>query len=205
MLRTFRTVLWALAIAAAIATAGAYLFRWYAAHREAEWALELDGRPAPAFALTDQTGRTVKLDDLTGHVTVVTFVYTSCPDTCPLTLRRLVAVRQRLPAELRDRVRIVAVTVDPERDTVARIGQYAVANGFQDVLFLTGDRRSLEPVWAGFAVAAERSGGTGNSYEVLHTAVTYVLDREGRLVFLVRDEALEPERFATLLERLLTS
>lgn len=205
MLRTLRSLLWVTALLAVLATGGAYLYRWYVLQRADEWALELDGRPAPPFTLTDQRGQKISLDHLSGQVTLVTFVYTSCPDTCPLTLRKLIAARQLVPASAQGRVRIVAITVDPDRDTVERIAQYLRANGFTELTFLTGARSELEPVWSAFAVAVQHQPRQNGEYEILHTAVTYVLDREGRLAFLVRDEALEPGRLASLLERLAAS
>ncbi|MFN3337513.1 MAG: SCO family protein, partial [Thermomicrobium sp.] len=155
MLRRIRITLWILAIAALIGTGGVYAVRWYQAQRTIEWALELDGRPAPDFTLLDQTGQAVRFSRLEGHWFIVTFVYTSCPDTCPLTLRKLVATYQQLPQNVRNQVRIIAITVDPERDTPTRVQQYLQANGFGNhILYFTGDRSAVEPVWAAFAIAA---------------------------------------------------
>jgi protein SCO1/2 len=202
-LRRLRLLLWILALSALGTNAGIAWYRWYAALHTDAWALELDGRPAPAFQLLDQDGRLVSLDSLDGDLFVVTFAYTTCPDTCPLTLRRLIAAHQRLPVTLRDRIRLLAVTVDPERDTPERVRQYVVANGFDPSLrFLTGDRAALEPVWSGFGIAVIRHPLSHGQYEVQHTAVTYILDRHGSLRYLIRDEALEPARITELLERL---
>jgi len=202
-LRRLRLLLWILALSALGTSAGIAWYRWYIAQHTDTWALELDGRPAPAFQLLDQDGRLVSLDALEGDLFVVTFAYTTCPDTCPVTLRRLVTAYQRLPETLRDRIQLLAVTVDPERDTPDRLRQYAVANGFDPSLrFLTGDRAALEPVWSGFGIAVVRHPLPQGQYEVQHTAVTYILDRSGSLRYLIRDEALEPARLAELLERL---
>ncbi|WP_448576059.1 SCO family protein [Thermomicrobium sp.] len=202
-LRRLRLLLWILALSAVGTSAGIAWYRWYAAHHTDSWALELDGRPAPAFRLLDQDGRLVSLDSLDGDLFVVTFAYTTCPDTCPLTLRRLVAAHQRLPTSLRDRVRLLAITVDPERDTPERIRHYVVVNGFDSSLrFLTGERAALEPVWSSFGLAVMRQPLPHGQYDVQHTAVTYILDRNGSLRYLIRDEALEPARLADLLERL---
>jgi protein SCO1/2 len=202
-LRRLRLLLWILALSALGTSAGIAWYRWYIAQHTDTWALELDGRPAPAFQLLDQDGRLVSLDALEGDLFVVTFAYTTCPDTCPVTLRRLVAAYQRLPETLRDRIQLLAVTVDPERDTPDRFRQYTVANGFDPSLrFLTGDRAALERVWSGFGIAVVRHPLPQGQYEVQHTAVTYILDRSGSLRYLIRDEALEPARLAELLERL---
>ncbi len=205
MLRRIRLTLWSLVIVALIGTALVNVVRWYQAQRALEWALELDGRPAPDFTLLDPTGQPVHFASLEGHAFLVTFVYTSCPDTCPLTLRKLVATYHRLPPKIRDQVRIIAISVDPERDTPERVQQYLQANGFEDqIIYLTGDPRALEPVWADFAIAVMRQPQTGGQYEVAHTAVSYVLDGERRIRYLIRDEALDPERLAALVERLVT-
>jgi cytochrome oxidase Cu insertion factor (SCO1/SenC/PrrC family) len=88
---------------------------------------------------------------------------------------------------------------------VDRIAQYVKANGLDSLLFLTGTPQALEPVWSGFAITVEQVPERGRQPTLLHTPVTYVLDQEGRLAFLVRDEALEPDRLADLLERLAAS
>ncbi|GBD20695.1 SCO1 protein [bacterium HR28] len=203
MLRRIRITLWVLAIVALIGTGGVYAVRWYQAQRAIEWALELDGRPAPDFTLLDQTGQAVRFSRLEGHAFIVTFVYTSCPDTCPLTLQKLVATYQRLPQNVRNQVHIIAITVDPERDTPTRVQQYLQANGFENqIIYLTGDPSALEPVWADFAIAVVRQPLADGQYEVAHTTVSYILDSERRIRYLIRDEALDPERLAGLLERL---
>lgn len=203
MLRRIRNTLWILACVALVSTGVLYAVRWYQAQRALEWALELDGRSAPDFTLLDQTGQMVHLSSLEGHAFIVTFVYTSCPDTCPLTLRKLVAAYQRLPQNTRSQVQIIAITVDPERDTPARVQQYLTLNGFRDhILYLTGDPQTLESVWADFAIAVMRQPLADGQYEVAHTTVSYILDSERRIRYLIRDEALDPERLAGLLERL---
>ncbi|MCX2727624.1 SCO family protein [Thermomicrobium sp. 4228-Ro] len=205
MLRLLRTVLWVVALVSLLATGAGHLYRWYQAQQSDSWALELDGRPAPSFTLTDHRRQTVSLEDFTGRITVVTFVFTSCPETCPLTLHKLATAHRELPPDLRQQVQLVAITVDPEHDTVDRMAQYVEANGLDNILFLTGARQALEPVWSGFAITVEQVPAASGQVTLLHTPVTYVLDQEGRLAFLVRDEALDPDRFAGLLERLAAS
>ncbi|MCM8744985.1 SCO family protein [Thermomicrobium sp. CFH 73360] len=203
MLRRIRNTLWILACVALVGTGVLYAVRWYQAQRALEWALELDGRPAPDFTLLNQTGQTVQFSSLEGRAFIVTFVYTSCPDTCPLTLRKLVAAYQRLPQNVCNQVQIIAITVDPERDTPTRVQQYLTLNGFGDhILYLTGDPQTLESVWADFAIAVVRQPLADGQYEVAHTTVSYILDSERRIRYLIRDEALDPERLAGLLERL---
>jgi len=94
MPRTLRTVSWVVALLAVLATGAGYLYRWYQAQQADAWALELDGRPAPSFTLTSHLGQPVRLDELTGRITVVTFAHTSCPDVCPLTLQSIAAAHR---------------------------------------------------------------------------------------------------------------
>ena len=97
----------------------------------------------PDFALTDQTGRPVRKADLEGKVWVASFIFTSCPDECPL----MTAEMARLQSDLVHipEIRLVSISVDPERDIPAVLSQYA--NRFdadpERWLFLTGDKRAI--------------------------------------------------------------
>src|SRR5215216_7181459 len=73
--------------------------------------------PAPAFALTSQDGTRVSLADLRGKVVAVTFIYTSCIDTCPVLSALMAHVQDKLGQDFGERVAFVSITVDPERDT----------------------------------------------------------------------------------------
>lgn len=164
---------------------------------------------APGFALHDQSGRPVSLDDYRGKVVVLTFLYTSCPDICPIVASHLRDVHQALGADADD-VAIVAITVDPERDTVESALEYSDRWRMQDSwAFLVGAREVLEPVWADYYVAAiadargasqtppaplpgVRKSGVdalheriANAYLVTHSAPVYLIDRDGlmRVVF----------------------
>ena len=79
--------------------------------------------PAPDFALTDETGQPFKLSDLRGKWILLAYGYTHCPDVCPLTLSRLRDVKKSIDAN-GDRVQVVFVTIDPERDTADILRQY---------------------------------------------------------------------------------
>ena len=157
--------------------------------------LDLGVDPAPDFALKDQTGRTIALGDLRGKVVVLTFLYTSCPDTCPVIASRLGVVHDRLGSRARD-VAFAAVAVDPERDTVERGRRFLEAQGVGDkLLFLTADRPILEPVWASYYIGVTRipsSGPAGErnpaAYSVAHNDVLYVIDKQGRKRRLLRED-----------------
>jgi protein SCO1/2 len=95
---------------------------------------------APGFALEDASGHAVELEDLRGKVVVLHFVYTSCPDVCPLHAERIAEIQEmanRTP--MRDLVQFVTITTDPEHDTPEVMRQYGSAHGLDPVnwLFLT--------------------------------------------------------------------
>src|SRR5690349_19206797 len=85
--------------------------------------------PAPEISLTDQDGRPFSLAAQHGKVAVVTFIYASCTDTCPLLTAKMVGMQKKLGKDFGPRVYFVSVTVDPERDTPQVLHQYADAHG----------------------------------------------------------------------------
>src|SRR5262249_42972404 len=96
--------------------------------------------PAPAFDLIDQSGRPVALADLAGNVLAVTFIYTTCRDTCPILTAKMASLQKPLGADFGKRVRFVSITVEPEVDTPAVLNAYAVAHSanLKGWSFLTG-------------------------------------------------------------------
>jgi protein SCO1/2 len=126
---------------------------------------------APAFRLADQDGRPVALQGGKG-VTLVTFLYTHCPDVCPLIASRLNAA---LP-QLGTGARVLAVSVDPKGDTPAAVSAYARAKHLRPAFhYLRGTRTELAPVWKGFYIGQQDAPGA-----VLHTALTVLVDKDGR-------------------------
>src|SRR5262249_56804710 len=81
--------------------------------------------PAPGFALISQDGAPVALADLRGKVVAVTFIYTSCTDTCPMLTALMVRVQDQLGQDFGERIAFVSITVDPDRDTPEVLKQYA--------------------------------------------------------------------------------
>ena len=109
-------------------------------------------RAAPDFSLHDQHGRPVSLDTYDGDVTVVTFLYTYCPDVCPAVTSHLRDVQGSL-GEDASRVDFVAISVDPERDTVERAREYLDAWSLdQRWAFLVGTEDELSGVWSSYFV-----------------------------------------------------
>jgi cytochrome oxidase Cu insertion factor (SCO1/SenC/PrrC family) len=113
----------------------------------------------PDFALTERSGRLLGAGELRGKVWVATFIYTRCPDTCPLQSAEMARLQREFEAE--EDLRLVSVTVDPERDTLAVLSRYAARfSAHPDRwLFLTGDRAAIRRLVAeGFRLAVVEAG-----------------------------------------------
>jgi protein SCO1/2 len=137
--------------------------------------------PAPDFSLRASDGSTFRLREQRGRAVVLFFGYTFCPDVCPLTLSEMVQVRSQLGARAA-RLRVLFITVDPERDTVERLRAYVGAFD-RSFLGLTGDPDTLARVRQAYGVVAEKRvvAGTKAAYLIDHSAFVYVVDPEGRL------------------------
>ncbi|MFL5592568.1 MAG: SCO family protein [Ktedonobacteraceae bacterium] len=140
---------------------------------------DLGGVPAPNFRLTDQFGRPVSLAQFKGKPVVLTFLYTHCPDQCPLTAEKLHAVMLSLGSDAQ-RVGVVAVSTDPKRDTTAAALNFSQVHRMQNYWhYLLGTESELSPVWSSYSVyAAPTPTSTGGS--VAHTTAVYVIDKQGR-------------------------
>ena len=155
--------------------------------------------PAPAFSLTNHLDRSVSLESLRDKVVVLTFLYTYCPDVCPIITTQLRDVRAQLEGDAGG-VEFIAVSVDPERDTTEAARRYLerwkLADEWQ---FLVGDRATLTPIWESYFVDpyAEEPGGEtptpeprgavdglsaaiAERYLVIHSAPVFLIDRDGR-------------------------
>ncbi len=137
------------------------------------------------FDLTDQFGRPARLSDLSDGVVVLTFLYTHCPDLCPLTTAKL-HLAYTLLAKDASRVTFLAVTVDPERDTQARLLEWSQQMDMQDKWrFFTGAEAQLQPLWDYYWAGAERTEAAGvqappptpSSYLVEHSVALHLIAR----------------------------
>lgn len=132
------------------------------------------------FTLQDQHGNSFRLADQRGRVVLLFFGYTSCPDVCPTTLAEFKQVRERLGDKAAG-VRFVFVTVDPERDTPERVGEY-VRRFDPAFIGLSGTEAELQPVWDGYFVFREiPEHAPGSNYLVGHTGNVYAIDPQGNL------------------------
>jgi protein SCO1 len=149
--------------------------------------------------LTDHTGRQRQLEDFRGKVVVVFFGFTHCPDVCPTTLADVSQVMKQLGPDS-ERVQVLFVTVDPERDTKEVLGKYVTAFDPR-FLGLYGDAASTQRAAKEFKVYYEKRKA-GDSYSIDHSGQSYVIDPQGRLRLLVRPDRIAsdlPEDLRTLL------
>lgn len=138
-------------------------------------------RPAPEVALKTVDGVEFRLSHHRGEVILLSFGYTLCPDVCPLTLATLAKLRAGL-GKAGGGVRVVFVTVDPERDTPERLRAYT--RGFDSAFIaLTGTPKQLAEVRQAYGIIAGRRGvdGKAGAYLIDHWAPVYVVDPNGRL------------------------
>jgi protein SCO1 len=137
--------------------------------------------------LTDHNGKPRRLEDWRGKVVVLFFGFTHCPDVCPTTLADIAAAVKSLGAEA-EKVQVLMVSVDPERDTPDSLGKYVTA--FEPrFLGLRGDLDATKKVAAEFKIYYEKAK-TGASYTVNHSTQSYVIDPQGRLRLLVRHDRI---------------
>lgn len=138
------------------------------------------GDPVADFTLTAHTGERVRLSDWRGRWVALYFGYTFCPDVCPTTLAQLAQARRQLGADA-EKVQVIMVTVDPERDTPERLAAYVRA--FDPTFVgLTGTPTEIAAVASPLGVYfARQEVGGASGYLVDHTASVLLLDPQGRL------------------------
>lgn len=151
--------------------------------------------------LVDQDGKPVTLlDAYRGKVMVVFFGFTQCPDVCPTTMAELAQVREKLTPEQRDRVQVIMVSIDPQRDTPAVLKQYVHAFD-PSFVGLTGSDEQIAKVASSFK-AYYKKVESGDSYTMEHSSGLYVLDTQGESRLLVKPNT-PPEDIAADIQKLL--
>jgi len=152
------------------------------------------GKDAPDFMLTDQDGQRASLSGLKGKLVLMTFGFTHCPNICPTTLANLAAIRQGLPAEDQERVRVVFITVDPGRDTPEKMKEYVGFYSPRGFMGLTGSGDEIAKVakdyGAFFEAVPQESQVASNYYTINHSAYVYLISPEGRFAVLYDNEKL---------------
>jgi protein SCO1/2 len=132
------------------------------------------------FTLTDTSGKTVTEASLNGQPHAIFFGFTRCPEICPTTLASLTRLHQALGKDA-ERLRIVFVSVDPERDTPERLGDYLAAFPIP-VTGLTGTPEQLAQIIKGYAVYVKKVPLEGGDYTIDHTTAVYLMDARGQFV-----------------------
>ena len=193
-------VLYALAtlgLCAAAAVAGV----WIAASRTGEatrpasafaGAIRPPDARAPEFRLRDQDGKPVSMADYRGRTVVMTFIYSTCEDTCPGQVQSIRGALDRLGRD----VPVLAVSVDPRNDTRARARRFLLEQHVTGrVRFVLGSERELAPVWKGYGIAPQRG-------RLDHSAYVVLVDGNGRQRIGFPHSRLTPEDLAGDLRRL---
>ena len=154
------------------------------------------------FSLLDPDGKVRTLADFKGKVVVIFFGYTQCPDVCPTTLTEMQQVMTLMGSQS-DKVQVLFVTVDPERDTAAILKQYVPSFDASFLGLRPADEAALEKVTKDFKIYYKKVAGTSpGSYTMDHTAGSYTFDPQGRLRLYIK-HAQGPETLAHDLKELL--
>lgn len=175
----------------------------------------LGGEIAPDFTLTDQNGTTVSLSSSRGKAVALSFIFTTCPDICPLIAAQMRAAYDLLPEDVRDTVAFLGVTVDPERDTPEALQSFGARYELDEVPgwhALWGSRPELEAVWASYGIEATEIAGEVNDHingsgavsKIRHTDAIYLIDRDGKEQALLRSST-DPTDLASDLKALVSS
>jgi len=149
---------------------------------------DITGAPyGKALELADTQGKLRHLEDFRGKAVVLFFGFTRCPDVCPTTLAEIANAVKSLGPDS-ERVQVLLVTVDPERDTADALSAYV---GAFDPRFiaLRGDAAATQRVAKEFKIYYEKRK-QGESYTIDHSAQAYVIDPQGRLRLLVRHDRI---------------
>jgi protein SCO1/2 len=143
----------------------------------------------------DSAGKPFTQDDLNGRWNIIFFGFTFCPDVCPTTLDTLSRTLDLLGAD-RDKVRIVFISVDPERDTPAKMAAYLDNPAFpRGVVGLTGTPEQVAATAKAYKVYYEKEG-EGDAYLINHSSISYLMDPSGRFAR-VLPYGMSPEDLAT--------
>lgn len=158
--------------------------------------------PALDLGLLNEDGQPVEEEAYRGKTTLMYFGYTFCPDVCPTSLARLAATIKQLDESRRDDVQVLFVSVDPARDTPARLRDYTQVFGPQ-FIGLTGSRAQLDALTNRYRVSYGHGEKDANGhYDVSHSSGIFVFDRQGRARLLMRSS--DPiETMASDLRRLM--
>jgi len=174
--RTIRILLLTTAFVAALGSVGLIMYV-VTALQSPQVATAAIGGP---FTLTDQNGRPISDTDLKGKPFLVFFGFTHCPDVCPTTLFEVSEVFGKLGPQA-DNVRALFVTVDPERDTAAVMKDY-LSSFDPRIVGVTGDPAAIDKMLKAYRVYARKVPQENGEYTMDHTALIYLMDKQGRFL-----------------------
>jgi protein SCO1/2 len=141
-------------------------------------------KSAPALRLENARGDQVDIDRYRGKAVLVTFLYTHCPDVCPLIVGNLRTAQSELGPRAED-LQIIAVSVDPDGDTPLAVTRFLGARQMTDRMeYLIGSRSELEKVWSDWSVVSRAAPRKGDPDFVEHSALIYGIDAHGRIATL---------------------
>ena len=145
------------------------------------------------FVLVDHHGQKKQLADFSGRLVVMFFGYTQCPDVCPTTMTEMQGVMDLLGKDA-DKVQVLFVTVDPDRDTQELLSQYVPSFDKRFLGLRPENAVALEKVTKDFKVFYNKvPGKTASTYTIDHTAGSYVFDAKGQLrLFLKHQQGPKP-------------
>lgn len=149
---------------------------------------DIQGAPyGQNWALSDQEGRHREAKEFKGHIQLVYFGFTHCPDICPVTLQRMQAALEQIPADTlaKQPVDILFFTVDPDTDTAPVLQSYLKSFGAH-VTGLTGTHEQVDLAAKDFKVYAQQASKTSQMFE--HSGFVYLMDKEGRARLLYAPE-----------------
>jgi cytochrome oxidase Cu insertion factor (SCO1/SenC/PrrC family) len=149
------------------------------------------------FTLTDHTGRARSDTEFRGKLMLIYFGYTFCPDVCPTDLMTIAQAVDSL-GEAGAAIQPIFITIDPERDSVARLADY-VSSFHQRLIGLTGTPADIRKVALAYkAYYAKKENGRGEDYTIDHTGVTYLVGRKGQYLGFVPPQTT-PERLVEVI------
>jgi protein SCO1/2 len=163
--------------------------------------LDLTGAPfGKSFSMTDMDGKIRSLPEFKGKIVMLFFGFTQCPDVCPTALGRAAEVR-RLLGDAAEKLQVIFVTIDPDRDTPNLLRNYVRAFD-PSFIALGGDTEATSAIAKEFKIFYQKVT-TGNSYTMDHTTLTYILDTQGILRLAMKHEQTAAE-FAADIKSLLS-
>jgi protein SCO1/2 len=139
--------------------------------------------PEPPLTLRNYKGERVDIRQYRGKAVFITFIYTHCPDVCPIIASNLGVALNLMGAQHASKVQVIAVSVDPRGDTPAAVASFLHRHGvFGRMQYLIGDRRELGRVWKAWGVGSERDAS--NPELVNHSGLVYGITAAGKIATL---------------------